>query len=185
MRLALTLSALAFAALGTASALAQSPAMFDQYQAANALWGNAPADQAKFLSSYPKLVADHLDGKWFNIGALSPTTADDKSIAASCNRGVYSVLAKDLYSFKMVRAAGTAFQYTSVFTSMGGNRYDMATDATELSHALGEDSANVWAKLQSLSYMNGPVIVSRPSPDILVIENTRDGAVSMYARCPN
>ena len=158
---------------------------YQQYAAANALWFGLIGDDKNYTLDYPKAIADGLTGKWFDISALQLTADDPAAIAKACDKLPFNIVARDQLTFRMVVHAGEDDENATLFTSLGGDAYNVSVDPAAAFHYLGVDKAKTSDELpyEMLRSMTGAAIVQRPSPDLLVVQINSD-LPRAYARCP-
>jgi hypothetical protein len=180
MRIALLNLTVASLLLGAMPAMAQDATIFDQYADVVATLGGTNADPA----DYRRQLLDGLAGDWFPIGALQPTGDDPDLFAMACEKSLTQIAVRDGFSFEAsrVNAEGKPVS-TTIYTARAGSEFGSYTDPQVAAKWLGidVDNADATALNALLSGLNGTVSVSRPSPDILVIQ--KPGTADILARC--
>lgn len=188
MRYTSIVAILAIASTGAvrAATTGAEASLFQQYASVSSAYFNdlGGSDPSVFQTEYPKHLIEGINGNWAQINVLDTKTDDTKKIGQLCKLRPVSVVAKDSLAIRLVLNAGKDAEVTSVYSSMGGNVYGVATDGHEILHRLGFDyDGNPAAALNFVQHLNGVATIQKPSPDIMVIQINNE-VPAIYGRCP-
>jgi len=168
-------------ALGVSPTWAQQASVFEQYVAAAIEFGDAGGDSAGVRAQ----ILDGLEGDWFQIGVVQPTSDDPKLFALVCEKSATAITVPNDFSFQTSRTSNTGTSWTTIYTSRQGHEFGSYTDPAAKAAWLGIDPQSDVQVFESvLKEHNGTVTVRRPTPDILVIQQSVGGS-DILARCPS
>lgn len=185
MRWALPVPVIAAAMTASPVMSAEAPSVFDQYMAARSVFLADTDDASAYDINYRKALFEGIAGRWFPISVLQPKSADLELFRQACDRPGLRIWVQDAYTLGFTTGEGTDRQATSLYTHRFGATFGEYAHAGELLHRLGLDTAPVNEGMVSslLRTANGSVTMTRPSPDILVMQK-ESGPPTIYARCP-
>jgi len=163
-------------ALSTAGGVHGESSLLGQYGAARQAFLGTAGNSGSFLRDYPQVVLADIDGLWLSLTVLfDEAQASDGAIATACTKLGMRIRQKSRYAFTGTRSAGTDHELDVIYSSMGGNRFSVFAEETQLFRFLGidaskTDEASRTTVTNYLRSLNVPVTIFRPSPDILVIQ---------------
>jgi hypothetical protein len=168
-----------------APALGQEQNLFQQYEAATAIFSVGNGDPAVVMRDWPAILLDGLDGDWFQIDSIIPVSNDTALFRKICAQAYYRVKSRGSLAFEMTRFPNTDTPLTTIYASRGGNAFGTHTDPEVLRMVFDLDDPDMkpGTAASTLALYNGTATMHRPSPDLMVIQ-TDYGLPSLFGRCP-
>ena len=162
------------------------PSLADQFNAVDSMMQGTSGDPSSYFTTYASRMMEGLSGTWTTIGLLHYTQDNPELLHKACEKQPINVEIDGLFVVKMTYYSGSDKQFTSNYTSTGGNLFAVSTLPAQILHRMGLDQgdAPVDASLRALSSTNGTATMLRPSHDILIVQ-TNLGYPSVLGRCPS
>jgi hypothetical protein len=114
---------------------------------------------------------------------IQPTSDDPKLFAHLCEKSGTAITVPIGFSFETSRKGNTETLLTTIYTARQGNEFGSYSDPVATAAGIGIDTQHANPALDALlSRLNGTVTVSRPTPDILVMQKSAGGSDTL-ARC--
>lgn len=160
----------------------QEQNLFQQYEAATAIFSKGYGDPSHVMRDWPATLLDGLDGEWFPIDAAIPAGNDVALFRMICEQASHRIAVRGSLAFEMTRFLKSDSPVTTIYSSRGGNAFGAQTDPEALVNMLGAD-ARPGTVGNMLATYNGTATLHRPGPDLLVIQ-TDYNAPALFGRCP-
>ena len=161
---------------------AQEQDLFQQYEAATAIFSKGYGDPSGVMRDWPAALLDGLDGDWFPIDSVIPARNDVAQFRMICEQVSHRIAVRGSLAFEMTRFPQSDSAVTTLYSSRGGNAFGTQTDPEALVNMLGAD-AKPGTVGNMLATYNGTATLHRPSPDLLVIQ-TDYNVPALFGRCP-